>query len=175
MMGQGHCWSSTVFYLLSLGLVLVGSSASGQEPRLQAIAEEVRPGQVVEVKGADSLVVVYGGASHEFRLEGIRVVPDLPALADRAAQMLRKRLVGKSVQIRLRGYAEGGKVPVGLILVRGADARIEMVAQGLVAYCPRYVIEVKLQEAQRRAREAGRGLWRRSKSGPANPCKRGPD
>jgi endonuclease YncB( thermonuclease family) len=175
MMGQGHCWSSTVFYLLSLGLVLVGSSASGQQPGLQAVTEEVWPGQVVEVKGADSLVVVYGGASHEFRLEGIRVLPKFPVLADRAAKMLRDRLVGKNVQVRIRGYAEGGKVPVGLILVGGADARIDMIAQGLVAYCPRYLIEVKLQEAQRGAKEAGRGLWDASNSLPANPCKGGPD
>jgi endonuclease YncB( thermonuclease family) len=172
---QGPGSSSTVVCSLCLGLIFVSASALGQEPGLRALAEEVWPGQVVEVKGADSLVVVYGGTKHQFRLEGIRVLPKFPVLADRAAKMLRDRLVGKNVQVRIRGYAEGGKVPVGLILVGGADARIDMIAQGLVAYCPRYLIEVKLQEAQRGAKEAGRGLWDASNSLPANPCKGGPD
>jgi endonuclease YncB( thermonuclease family) len=176
VMRQGASSSSTVVRLLCLALVFVGSSALGQEPGLHAIAEEVWPGQVTQVRSADSLVVVYGGTSHQFRLEGIRVVPDFPVQGDVAAKMLRERLVGKSVQIRVRGYVEGGKVPVGLILlVGGADARVDMITQGLVAYCPRYVIEAKLQEAQRRAREAGRGLWGSPKSQPAKPCQGGPD
>lgn len=169
-MRRSRRWSSTGVRLLLLTLLLASSSALGQEPGLRAIAEEVWPGQVTQVCGADSIVVVYGATSHQFRLEGIRVSRDLPALADRAAKMVRERLVGKNVQVRVRGYVEGGKVPIGLVLVAGADVRVDLVAEGLVAYCPRYVAEVKLREAERLAKEAKRGLWGTPLSRTANPC-----
>jgi endonuclease YncB( thermonuclease family) len=156
--------------LLALTLLLVSSSAFGQEPGLQAIAEEVWPGKVIQVRGADSLVVVYGGTSHQFRLEGIRVSRDLPALADRAAQMLRERLVGKNVQVRIRGYVEGGEVPIGVVRVAGADVRVDLVAEGLVAYCPRHVVDAKLQEVQDAAKQAKRGLWGSPASSNGSPC-----
>ncbi|OFV81004.1 MAG: hypothetical protein A2Y78_00475 [Acidobacteria bacterium RBG_13_68_16] len=132
--------------------------------------KEAREGRVTEVRGADSLVVVYGASSQAFRLDGIRVSRDLPPLAQRATAMLRERLVGKHVQIRIRGYVEGGKVPIGSVLVAGADVGVDMIAEGLVVYCPRHLVEVKLQEAQRLAKEAKRGLWSNPPSAGADPC-----
>jgi endonuclease YncB( thermonuclease family) len=153
-----------------LTLAFAGSSAFAQGPGLQAIAEEVWSGHVTEVTGADTLVILYGSGSHQFELDGIRPPRGLPALTDRAAASLRERLVGKSVQVRVRGYLDGGRVPTGVVLLDGVDVRIDLVAEGLVAYCPRHVVDVKVQEAQRLAKEARRGLWGRPSARDANPC-----
>jgi endonuclease YncB( thermonuclease family) len=56
------------------------------------------------------------------------------------------------------------------VLLGGVDVRIDLVAEGLVAYCPRHVVDVKVQEAQRLAKEAKRGLWGRPSVADANPC-----
>ena len=153
-----------------LTVALSGSSAFGQGPGLQAIAEEVWSGQVTEVVGADVLVIAYGTGSHRFELDGIRPPRDLPALADRAAALLRERLVGKSVRVRVRGYLDAGQLPTGVVLRHGVDVRIDLVAEGLVAYCPRHVVDAKVEEAQRRAQEAKRGLWARSSAQEADLC-----
>ena len=136
-----------------------------------AIAEEVRSGQVTEVRGADSLVVAYDGSSHAFRLEGLGVVRGRPALAVRAEEILRERLVGKTVRLSIRGYVEGGVVPVGAVLVEGKDVRVALVRRGLVAYCPRHAVEVSLQGAEREARAAKRGLWADPPSPTSDPCR----
>lgn len=151
-------------------VAFAGSSAFGQGPGLQAIAEEVWSGQVTQVRSADTLVILYGTGSHHFKLDGIRPPRDLPALADRAAELLRERLVGKGVQVRVRGYLNGGKVPTGVVLLGGVDVRINPVAEGLVAYCPRHVVDVKVQDAQRIAKEAKRGLWGHPSVQDASPC-----
>jgi endonuclease YncB( thermonuclease family) len=124
----------------------------------------------MEISSADTLVILYGTGSHLFKLDGIRPPRDLPALTDRAAELLRERLVGKSVQVRVRGYLNGGKVPTGVVLLSGVDARINLVAKGLVAYCPRHIVDVKVQEAQRLAKEGKRGLWGRHGVEDGDPC-----
>ncbi len=153
-----------------LSLAFAGPSAFAQGPGLQAIAEEVWSGQVTQVSDADTLVILYGTGSHRFKLDGIRPPRDLPALADRAAERLRERLVGRSVLVRVRGYRDAGKVPTGVVLLGGVDVRIDLVAQGLVAYCPRHVVDVKVQEAERSAKEARRGLWGHPSLEDADPC-----
>ncbi len=157
-----------------LTAALAGASVFGQGPGLQAIAEEVWSGRVTEVVGADVLVIAYGTGSHRFELDGIRPPRGLPALADRAAALLRERLVGKSVLVRVRGYVDAGQLPTGVVLDHGVDVRIELVAAGLVAYCPRHVVDAKVEEAQRQAKEAKRGLWARSSAQEADPCKGAP-
>jgi hypothetical protein len=97
--------AACLFLIVAFG----SSSAVGQGPGLQAIGEEVWSGQVTEVSGADTLVILYGTGSHQFKLDGIRPPRDLPALSDRAAELLRERLVGKGVQVRVRGYLDGAR------------------------------------------------------------------
>lgn len=138
---------------------LRGGAALAQEPHLQAIAEEVYAGRVVEVVDARSLLVAYGGATHRFRLDGVHCPSGAPQLAELAAARLRERLAGKAVQVRVRGYIEHGTVPTGVIALAGGDVRFDLVARGLVAYCPRYAVDVTLAKAARVAREEKRGIW----------------
>jgi endonuclease YncB( thermonuclease family) len=163
-------WSRNAPLPVLLTLLIFNAPAFGQGPALEAIIEEVWSGKVAEVRGPNVLVVVYGGSLHLFRLEGIHVPRDQPALAKRAIEMLRERLAGKDVQIRVRGYLEGGQVPLGCVLHGAADVRVDLITQGLTTYCPRHLVEPKLAEAQRLAKRANRGIWRTPSPASSNPC-----
>jgi endonuclease YncB( thermonuclease family) len=140
-------------------LALGACTAAAQDSGLQAIVEEVFPGRVTDVSGPGLLSISYGGVVHQFQLDGIRAQGEPSALADLATALLRERLIGKSVQVRVRGFVEEGKVPTGIVLLSGADPRVDLVGQGLVLYCPRHVVEAKLVEAERVAKGMKRGLW----------------
>lgn len=147
--------------LLGLGLVS-GAQDEPQEPLMLIDVEEFT-GEVVAVLSADTVEVVWTDTPISVCFAGI----DAPELQQTHGTEARRHVEGmlqsRRVRVRLRGLDSPPHCErFGQVLLEGQDISREILEAGWAWLCvesafPAYVSG--LREAERQARESGRGVW----------------
>jgi endonuclease YncB( thermonuclease family) len=125
-----------------------------------ALAGSQLPGRVLRVIDGDSLVLEVRGAQYRVELADI----DAPELnqpwGTNAAERLNAAVVGLFVVVEGRPLDRGIR---GRVVVRGRDVALDLLYDGLawstLPVDPQQYVAHPYSEAERQAREAGRGLW----------------
>jgi endonuclease YncB( thermonuclease family) len=128
-------------------------------PRV-AEAQDAFHGTVIEVEQGDQLAVKLDSWTLKVRLHGT-VSPTSGELAEVARDWTRARVLGKQVNVGVRGTAAKGVVYGDVVYMPGEhNISIELVEQGLATWARQYAPTRRdLETAEKRAREARAGVW----------------
>lgn len=146
-----------------LAVVLVGCGGSGAGRERAAGATDDGPAAVVSVTDGDTFRAEVGGTEERIRLIGVNTPEAGECLADEAGAALQELLDGAELRLeadvsdrdrfgRLLRYVHAGDVLVNAALVEQGLA----IAQ---RFEPDVARAAELEEAERRARDAGVGQW----------------
>ena len=126
---------------------------------------DVIGGRVVGVADGDTITVLDASNSqHRIRLQGIDAPESRQAFGARLKQHLSDLVFNKEVSVEWEKRDRYGRV-LGKVLVGGSDACLAQVRAGMAWHYKYYENEQSpgdrrlYAEAEREAREAGRGLW----------------
>jgi hypothetical protein len=150
--------------------------ASSQEPRdrydLPLIGEVVVVAEVVSLGQGGALELTYDGKKKELHLDDVQL-PNVDSIPrENAELMLTKRLVGRSVEVHIRGAQDPDDEKWdGYILHNGVDVRLDLVAQGLARYCGGIRREPEFERRDREARKKGKGMWAKDQGEAVPSCK----
>jgi len=143
-----------------LGLLIFGAAL------VPAFAGDSTYGTVVEVKGADSLVLDTGKVRYNVRIAGLEPPKERRA-ADDGKEFVSKLVKGKQVQMRFEYRNKQGEM-VGRILtmavperkVAARDVGLEAVKAGMVRRQQDYDYKYgEMSAAEKEARSQRRGMW----------------
>ena len=141
-------------------------------------APQVESGRVVWVADGDTITVRISGAKEKVRLVGIDTPelddtrPAWQALAHEARAHVRARLRGRTVALERNPLGDDrdkfGRLLRYVVLDDGTDIGEEMIREGYARAYTRFPFSrrAKYEAAEREARNAGRGRWALSSSGP---------
>ena len=135
-----------------------GPNAQAQGPQPPLIGEVVSTARVVALLPSGTLAISLDGLAAELRLADIALPSAESDARKRADELVRNRLVGRSVHVHLRGSPED-ETWAGFTTDDGNDARLELVRRGLARYCPGGRREGALVRGEERARAGGGGIW----------------
>lgn len=115
--------------------------------------------KVVGVHDGDTLTGLDAAKTqHKIRLHAI----DAPELGQAHGQAAKKALsakvFGRQVVVAPKTVDRYGRT-VGQVIIDGRDVNLEMIQEGMAWHYEQYDDSPRLRDAQRAAREAGRGLW----------------
>lgn len=138
-----------LWFLVSLALL----------PR-EVVAQDAFHGTVIEIERGDQLSVKLDSWTLKVRLHGT-VCPTSGELADVAMEWTKARVLGKQVNVGVRGTAAKGVVYGDLTYLPGEhNISIELVEQGLATWARQYAPNRRdLEAAEKRARNARAGVW----------------
>jgi endonuclease YncB( thermonuclease family) len=117
-------------------------------------------GKVVGITDGDTIRVMHDGAAEKIRLWGIDCPESKQAFGTRAKQFTGDLAFGKVVNVRVRDTDRYHRTVAEIILPDGRNLNQELVRAGLAWWYQRYARhETILQDLEREARQARRGLW----------------
>lgn len=120
-------------------------------------------GIVVKVLDGDSIKVQREGVIHEIRLYGIDTPEYKQPYSNKAKQFTKKLTFRQVVSVVEKDVDRYGRI-VALVTSRGKMVNLELVREGLAWFYPRYCLEQpicgEMRRLEKKARAAGRGLWR---------------
>lgn len=159
---------------LGLGLVLWAAAAllAAQEPHFMLLGEQILRARVSAIRPGGVVALVGDGRKLELRLADVRLPAAGSPFGAEAETLLEQRLLGRSVEARLRGSEAPGEPWRGYLVVGGGDIRLELVQRGLARHCPGSLREVPLEAAQQAARSARRGIWGQPQHDAGTGCER---
>jgi endonuclease YncB( thermonuclease family) len=139
------------------GLLIAGLSAA------PALAGDSLYGRVIEVRGADRVVLDYGGGSYELRLVGIDV-PREKDMEKRAVELVKKLVLDKNARMRFEGRTESGEMRCRLFTddpeLGIREVAVDLVRAGLARRQEGFDFKYgELAAAEREARAEKRGVW----------------
>ena len=118
-----------------------------------------RSGRVVRVRDGDSLVVRIGGIGTEVRLDGVDC-PELAQAYGRSAKRFTADLAfGHEVRLLAKGLDKYNRELAEVLLPDGRSLNRELVSAGYAWWFRRHSSDRDLEERERQARAARRGLW----------------
>jgi len=127
---------------------------------------ETLPGRVVRVVDGDTLVLlVSGNVEERVRLSGIDCPERKQAFGKRAKEALLTRVAGEGVSVEWDKRDRYGRI-IGKVIDNEGDVNLSLVRNGMCWWYRKYsgeqapVDQVLYEEAERKARENGVGLWR---------------
>ena len=152
--------------LLGLPIFLAGLMAFGlaQEPKTgKEPKDSVNPpkpflGKVVRVTDGDTITVLLDGREHEVRLETIDAPERNQPFGQKAKEILSGKISGKNVKIVWKSKDKYKRIR-GQVFLNDRNLCLEMVAEGYAWHYRRFSKDPQLNEAEKEAREAKRGLW----------------
>ena len=144
--------ASTLF----LVLLLATFAASGCRRRPN---REPFQGKVVGISDGDTITVLDGTTRVKVRLNGIDCPERAQAFGARARQLTSELAFGRPVTVRPFGKDRYGRVLGDVVLPGGRVLNEELVAAGMAWHYTRYSKDATLAGLERRAREAGLGVW----------------
>lgn len=126
----------------------------------EVVAQDAFHGTVIEIERGDQLSVKLDSWTLKVRLHGT-VCPTSGELADVAMEWTKARVLGKQVNVGVRGTAAKGVVYGDLTYLPGEhNISIELVEQGLATWARQYAPNRRdLEAAEKRARDARAGVW----------------
>ena len=148
---------------------MAAATLIGQELPDLLVSEQILRAKVEGVDELGRLRLAAGDRKLDLRLDAIDFPETGDELREHAYKLLTDRLLGRTVELRLR-TPEPGERWAGLALVEGADPRIELVRSGLARYCPRNRREPELELAARSAGGEGVGIWAEGRGGELPAC-----
>ena len=133
------------------------------DPQTLVDAEEFEA-RVVVVVSLIRFEVEHRTARFPFQLADVWD-PNPPGLSEQARSELEEMLLSQRVRLRIRGLRRAAEdAEEGVLTVAGEDLRENLLARGLLIYCPTSGASAALVQAQERARGARAGLWSRPSS-----------
>lgn len=156
------------------GALLTAAALSGlcgflwtRQPDPSAVGEptqsELNTGVVVQVIDGDSVTVLAGRSRLPIRLEGIDCPEGGQPYGNEAERFTRSLLLNRPVELRPKEWDDYGRL-VARMWIDNTDVAMMLVEQGFAWHFRRYSDDPHLAAAERRARQARRGLW-----GESNP------
>lgn len=133
-------------------------SSPGVEQR-SADAGVERAGLVIRVRDGDSLVVRAGGIGIEVRLDGVDSPELVQAYGRRAKRFTADLAFGREVRLLVKGRDAYGRELAEVMLGDGRSLNRELVSAGYAWWFRRHSNDRDLEERERQARAARRGLW----------------
>lgn len=115
--------------------------------------------RVVGVSDGDTITVLDGTTRVKVRLNGIDCPEKGQAFGARAKQLTSELAFGRTVTVRPFGRDRYGRVLGDVVLPDGRVLNQELVAAGMAWHYTRYSKDATLARLERRAREAGLGVW----------------
>lgn len=128
----------------------------GPAPRV--LADDALLGRVVHVADGDSLTLEAGGTRYRIRLHQIDAPEQGQPGSRQSRRALADKVAGKYVRVVAQTVDDYGRT-VGGVWLGNRHINHEMVREGHAWAYRRYLEDGALLEAERAAREAGRGLW----------------
>jgi len=120
----------------------------------------VMSGRVIGISDGDTIEVLTSAGSRRIRLHGIDCPERRQPFGDRARQKTAELCFGQTVSFRIENRDPFGRLVADVTLPDGRVLNEELVRLGLAWWFRRYRKDPRLEELERRAREAGIGLWR---------------
>jgi endonuclease YncB( thermonuclease family) len=115
-------------------------------------------GKVIGITDGDTLTVLSGTTSTKIRLSSVDAPERHQAYGSQSREALARKVFQKNVVIEWRSLDRYGRT-LGQIFVDGRWINKDMVQDGWAWHYRRYSKSEVLEEAEREAREAKRGLW----------------
>ena len=113
----------------------------------------------VGVSDGDTITVLDGRTRVKVRLNGIDCPERGQPFGARAKQLTAELAFGKTVTVRPYGKDRYGRVLGDVVLPDGRVLNEALVAAGMAWHYTRYSKDATLARLERRAREAGLGIW----------------
>jgi len=136
---------------LVLSLVLSGFLYTG------AIAQ-ITEGMVVKVTDGDTIRLLVGKNQLKVRLAEIDSPETDQPWGKRSRQALAGKISGKRVRVRWENKDRYGRI-IGTVFLGERNINREMIGEGQAWVYRRYLQDKSLQLAEKKAKEAGSGLW----------------
>ena len=128
-------------------------------PRVIPVAAANITGKVVGVHDGDSLTLYSGpGLQLKIRLDGIDAPELKQAFGAAAKRRLSDLVFGKQILVEVKGKDRYGRT-LGIVRSESRNVNLEMVRSGFAWHFVRYSGDIRLAEAEKRARSARIGLW----------------
>lgn len=147
-----------------------GPSTAQEVDVVPLFNEEVMTARVVTLRDNGELEIQFNGDDGVLRLDSIRLPDSDSRVRDEADALLRRRLVGRSVEVHARRSEGHDDVRVGYTLQEGDDVRVELIAKGLARFCQGMVRERRLEQSDREAKRTGQGIWSEDYNEPVPGC-----
>jgi endonuclease YncB( thermonuclease family) len=122
-------------------------------------ATELFNARCVAVFDGDSIVVRKGDQEVEVRLEGIDCPEKGSPFSDQARQFTEDLVLGKNVIFTVKELDQYGRTVARVRTRHEIDVSLELLRAGLAWHYKRYVSDPTLALAEKRAREAKKGIW----------------
>lgn len=142
--------------LFCLLVVLIISFTQSKAEQINGVVTKVVDGNTIEIKASDDQFTVV--------LLGVDSPDPGQAFADQATTWLAKFLEGKNVAVELKGKDRWGN-RLAIVYVKDDDVRLQIVRQGL-AWVDEKNAEATLREAELKAREKQKGIWKQDNPTP---------
>jgi endonuclease YncB( thermonuclease family) len=126
----------------------------GREPQREPFV-----GKVVGVADGDTISVLDGTVQVKVRLNGIDCPERSQPFGSRAKQFTSNLAFGKTVTVKPFGKDRYGRTLGDVVLPDGRVLNQELVGAGMAWHYTRYSKDETLARLERRAREAGLGVW----------------
>jgi micrococcal nuclease len=141
----------TVLVRLLLWLVIASASP---------LHAEEFTGKVVGISDGDTITVLHNGRGEKIRLSGIDCPEKRQPFGTRAKQFTSELAFGKSVSVVPMGRDRYSRTVADVFLPDNRLLNHELVREGLAWWYRRYALEnTILEQLERDARKAKRGLW----------------
>ncbi len=142
-------------FILALAAMLVNDEAPEQGNK------DTFTGRVVGISDGDTIRVLHMGKEQKVRLYGIDTPEKRQPYGTAARKFTSEHVFGKTVTIRSTGKDRYGRILGWVIYADERNLNIEILEAGLAWWYRQYAPDDHvLQQAEQRARNAGRGLWR---------------
>ena len=147
-----------------------GPSTAQEVDVVPLFNEEVMTARVVSLRDNGELQIQFNGDDGALRLDSIRLPDSESNVREDADALLRRRLIGRSVEVHTRRSEGRDAVRVGYALQDGEDVRVELVTRGLARFCEGMVRERRLEQSDREAKRTGQGIWSEHYEEPLPGC-----
>ncbi|MEP6958519.1 MAG: thermonuclease family protein [Nitrospirota bacterium] len=117
-------------------------------------------GQVISVLDGDTIEVLHNQAPERIRLSGIDCPEKGQAFGKRAKKAASELVFGKEVTLQTHGKDRYGRTLADVLLTDGSNVNHTLVKNGWCWWYRKYTAgDAVLEELEKAAREAQKGLW----------------
>ncbi len=145
-----------------VGSVSVARAQEDEEDPMLLEASEQFEGQVTQVTRVAELSIAYSGKLVHLRLVDLQIPKKGDPIRQQGQQRMEQLLEHQTVGIRLEDPdAKTDRLVRGDVYLQKRDVRLDLLQDGLAAYCPARAPDPALARQQEQARQQKAGIWAR--------------